>query len=137
MRKIQITLSVCALLALAAEPAVGGATRPRSIEHPANVALIEAPNSWTYVHFPSNLRLYVSDKDPPSKSACNVGCDSAWPPLLAAPGEKPMGEWTIIVRDDGRTQWTYQSRPVYLRFHDSVEKPSGDGIDGVWHFLEP
>jgi predicted lipoprotein with Yx(FWY)xxD motif len=57
--------------------------------------------------------------------------------VIAPAGATPLGDWTVVVRDDGRSQWAYKGRPAYTRRHDTPEKPAGDGIDGAWHFLEP
>ena len=107
-------------------------------ENPREVALIEGTQGWKYVHFPTNLPLYTYDRDSAGKSACNnkEGCSSAWPPLRARNDAKPLGDWTIVLRDDGIRQWAYKGRPVYLRYHDSPTAPSGDGADGVWHLLK-
>ena len=137
MRSGTIALLACALHFLTMTSAIAGNAAPGKTEHPANVALIHDDSGWRYVHFPSNLRLYVYDRDLAGQSTCNLGCEGAWPPLLVGANEKPLGDWTIIVRGDGNRQWAYMGRPVYGRFHDSVEAPSGNGIDGVWHFLEP
>ena len=98
MRTGTIALLVCALHALIAASAIAGDAAPAKTEHPANVALIKDDTGWRYVHFPSNLRLYVFDRDSAGQSACNLGCDGAWPPLLVGENEKPLGDWTIIVR---------------------------------------
>jgi predicted lipoprotein with Yx(FWY)xxD motif len=82
--------------------------------------------------------LYVFASDSPGKSSCNAGCDSAWPPLLArehAVGAK-VGEWIVIARDDGRRQWAYRGKPVYMAYHDlgqSAKELSASGF----HLLEP
>jgi predicted lipoprotein with Yx(FWY)xxD motif len=106
------------------------------IVYPANVALSEEPpKGMVFRHFPSGLRLYVYDQDSPGKSVCTAGCESAWPPLIARAGSRPMGDWTLVTRDDGQKQWAYKGRPIYMRFHDDPNKPMGDGLDGLWHLL--
>ena len=110
---------------------------PTYLEHPGQVALVESAAGWRYVHFPTNLRLYTFDQDSDNKSACNLGCSSVWPPLVAPDDAKPIGDWTVFMREDGRRQWAYKGRPVYLRYHDSPSRPAGDGVDGLWHFLDP
>lgn len=110
------------------------------LEHPSNVALVEGakPGDLVYKHFPTNLRLYVFDKDGPGKSNCNEPCTAAWPPLLVPQGDaRNVGDWKPFKRDDGRLQWAYKGHPVYVRYHDSPDMPMGDGIDGAWHFLTP
>src|ERR1700746_348290 len=61
----------------------------------------------------SGMTLYVFDKDSGGKSACNGPCASNWPPLKASAGAMPMGDYSIISRDDGSTQWAYKGRPLY------------------------
>ena len=56
---------------------------------------------------------------------------------MDAADKNNVGSWTIIKRDDGTRQWAYKGQPVYTLFHDNVEKPIGNGVEGVWHFLEP
>ncbi len=124
-------------VAQAAEPPKTSA-EPRHTEHPGEVALIQSGNEFAYKHFPTNLALYYYDKDTPTASACNGECSYAWPPVTAPISAKPLGDWTLVRRTDTRDQWAYKGKPVYVRFHDSVEKPSGEGADGgAWHVLKP
>lgn len=119
-------------------PALAGPNPPEKSEHPGNVALIQNSEGYAYVHFPANVRLYIYDRDETGRSNCNDGCASAWPPLIAAENDTArLGDWSVVPRADGRRQWAYKGRPVYLRFHDSIEAPAGNGVDGVWRYLEP
>ncbi len=136
MRTVMIAAIAGALLPLIAASAVAQTAPPKSA-YPGEVALVQEPSGFVYRHFPTGLRLYFSDQDAKGKSNCNAGCAAAWPPLLPHDGAAPMGDWTIIARDDGGKQWAYQGRPVYVRYHDSPSQPQGDGLDGTWHFLEP
>ena len=122
--------SLFAVAALAAKPTI-------KLEHPGDTALSEdEPGVYVYKSFPTLLRLYVNDKDPAGKSTCNEGCASAWPPLRVSPSEKsPVGDWTIILRDDGSKQWAYKNKPVYTRFHD-IDPDPGAAKEG-FHLLEP
>src|SRR5262249_49923744 len=110
---------------------------PAKLEHPQDAALTEeAPGQFVYRSFPASLRLYVYDKDRPGKSACSGVCASAWPPLRVSAGEKgPVGDWTIIVREDGIRQWAYKNKPVYTRFHDLDLDP--DSEKEGFHALRP
>jgi hypothetical protein len=106
--------------------------------HPGDTALSKDSNGkWQIRSFPTLLTLYVSDRDQPGKSNCNSGCDSAWPPLFVSKDEatEKVGDWTVIVRDDGRTQWAYKGQPVYVRFHD-IPLDAHDVSEG-WRKLEP
>lgn len=138
MRVASAALFTCALLCWTTGVVSGAEKAPVKLQHPAEAALIEDPaHGWIYRHFPTGLRLYVFDGDSAGKSKCNLGCDTAWPPLIAPADAKTTGDWTPLVRDDGRKQWAYKGRPVYTRIHDSPAKPSGDGVEGAWHLLEP
>ena len=69
---------------------------------------------------------------------CNGGCARAWIPLeVEGADTKPVGDWRILVREDGTRHWAYKGKPVYSLFHDSAERPVGNGVEGVWHFLVP
>ena len=85
------------------------------------------------------MTLYTFDKDAtPGKSACNGQCAQNWPPLAAKSAAKPMGDWTVVTRDDGSKQWAYKGKPLYTWVKDS--KPgdtSGEGVNNVWHVAKP
>lgn len=87
------------------------------------------------------MTLYVWDNDltAPGKSLCVGVCVLSWPPFLAADDAKPTGDYTLVVRDDGKKQWAYKGRPLYLWVNDN--KPgdrTGDGFrGGIWHLVQP
>jgi predicted lipoprotein with Yx(FWY)xxD motif len=85
------------------------------------------------------MTLYTFDKDSAGKSACNGPCAVNWPPALVSDDTKPMGPWTVVVRDDGLKQWAYKGKPVYAFAKDA--KPgdtTGDGfLNGAWHIAKP
>jgi predicted lipoprotein with Yx(FWY)xxD motif len=87
----------------------------------------------------NGMTLYIFDKDSGGKSACNGPCTGNWPPLTAAAGAMPMGNYSIITRDDGSKQWAYKGRPLYTWKND--KKPgdiTGDGfLNGAWHIAQP
>jgi len=125
------------VLTCAISVASAASAEPEKLEHPGVVALSQSEKGeWIYRKFPSSLRLYVSERDAPGRSNCAEGCSSAWPPVLAAETDLPVGDWTPILRGDGRRQWAYKGRPAYLRYHDAPEAPQGDGIDG-FKLLKP
>jgi predicted lipoprotein with Yx(FWY)xxD motif len=51
----------------------------------------------------------------------------------------PMGDYSVITRDDGSKQWAYKGRPLYAWKNDT--KPgdiTGDGfLNGAWHIAQP
>jgi len=86
------------------------------------------------------MTLYTFDKDAANsgKSVCNDQCAKNWPPVMAEASAKPMGDWTLVTRDDGSKQWAYKGKPVYLFAPDT--KPgdkTGEGKGGVWHVIKP
>lgn len=83
------------------------------------------------------MTLYVYDKDSKGKSACYGACAANWPPLTAARGAKAHGDFSLVARKDGKHQWAYDGKPLYLWKNDS--KPgdmTGDGVAGVWHLAK-
>lgn len=87
---------------------------------------------------PAGMTLYVFDKDSAGKSACNGECAVKWPPLLADAGAAASGDFALIQRADGKAQWAYKGKPLYLWFKD--QKPgdtTGDGVNNVWHVARP
>jgi|SRR5208282_3872511 len=87
----------------------------------------------------SGMTLYVFDKDSVGKSACNGPCAGNWPPLMAAAAATPMGDYTIITRDDGTKQWAYKGRPLYNWKNDKAAGDiTGDGfLNNAWHIAQP
>ena len=82
----------------------------------------------------SGMTLYTFDKDEAGKSNCYDECATEWPPFLAAANAMAEGDWTIIERTDGKKQWAYEGKPLYL-YHDDKKAGDvmGDGEGGVWH----
>jgi predicted lipoprotein with Yx(FWY)xxD motif len=85
------------------------------------------------------MTLYTFAKDSKGKSACNGGCATNWPPLMAASGDKGGDGYSMIKRDDGEIQWAYKDKPLYTWKND--KKPgdiTGDGfLNGAWHIAKP
>ena len=132
-----LTLAVALLAAQATVFGQDGAESPENMAHPGAVALSEAkPGQWSYKAFPSLRPLYVNENDSDGKSTCYDSCAMAWPPLEAGDQDTDVGHWSVVERDNGTLQWAYKGQPVYQRFHDSVTRPRGDGLDG-FHLLKP
>jgi predicted lipoprotein with Yx(FWY)xxD motif len=137
MRLVAPTLLIVTAWAtqLSAQPtASGDGAAPPT--HPEEVAWMdEGEQGYLYRRFPGGQRLYYNDRDPRGRSTCYEGCAAAWPPVPAPADAKPVGPWSVVVRKDGSRQWALKGRPIYTRFHDSPEKPTADGYEGVWHVL--
>ena len=77
--------------------------------------------------------LYTYAKDAPGKSNCNGRCADAWPPYLVTSEDAAGGYFTVITRDDGKRQWAFDGKPLYLNATDSrTGDRKGGGVDGLW-----
>ncbi len=88
----------------------------------------------------TGMTLYTFAKDTaPGKSACNGPCAANWPPLMAKADAQPVGDWTVITRDDGSKQWAYEGKPLYAWVKDQQEgDTTGDGfLNGAWKAAHP
>ena len=66
----------------------------------------------------NGMTVYTSAADPVGKSVCNDECTKMWHPVLVYPGAEPLGNWSVIERDDGTSQWALNGKPVYTYFMD-------------------
>lgn len=139
MRKTLRAFLIGTLCAVTATAALAAAAPEPKKEHPGDIALLQENDGWVYRHAISGFRLYVSDRDVGGKSTCLGGCSRAWIPLYVngAESSNHIGDWTAVNRDDGTRQWAYKGRPAYMLFHDTPERPIGNGVEGNWFLLEP
>jgi predicted lipoprotein with Yx(FWY)xxD motif len=89
---------------------------------------------------PTGMTLYTFTRDAAGsgKSSCNGPCATSWPPLMATDTAKPMGAYTIVVRDDGKKQWAYKGSPLYYWTKDTkAGDKTGDGVNNVWKVARP
>ena len=90
---------------------------------------------------PNGMTLYTFSRDTvgSGKSACNGPCITNWPALVAPDAAKPMGDYSVVMRDDGKKQWAYKGAPLYYWAKDM--KPgdrTGDGFaNGNWKIARP
>lgn len=83
----------------------------------------------------SGRPLYTYDKDTPGQSNCYAQCAVLWPPLLAGDGDVPSGDFTLVVRKDGRRQWAFKGLPLYYWVSDRVPgPPTGEAVAG-WKLI--
>jgi predicted lipoprotein with Yx(FWY)xxD motif len=47
-------------------------------------------------------------------------CTQKWPPFEPAANAVAVGKWTISTRSDGRRQWAYEGKPLYLSILDRM-----------------
>ena len=80
----------------------------------------------------AGMTVYIFDKDQPGKSVCNGPCAVNWPPLAVGDNARPMGDWTIVMRDDGLKQWAYKGKPLYYWVKDTQPgERTGDPFDDL------
>jgi predicted lipoprotein with Yx(FWY)xxD motif len=81
--------------------------------------------------------LYSYDPDGTSgHSSCDGPCAAVWPPYLVDDGLKSTGDFSATLRTDGKRQWVYRGRPLYLFAGDAGPGDrDGDGVNGAWHVL--
>ncbi len=63
-----------------------------------------------------------------------LSCTQMWPPMLADKDAKPVGDWTLVARDDGTRQWAYAQQPLYTFKYDRMP---GDTIGGTKRDMKP
>ena len=68
---------------------------------------------WNRIGDADGRTLFISDGDQPGAANCVGECAKEFPPLLAAPGAKAFGDWSLVPRASGKMQWAYQSHPLY------------------------
>jgi predicted lipoprotein with Yx(FWY)xxD motif len=128
MRK-RIIFAIPAILVVAATASLAAEDYgPLKVQQTAAGKVLADPNGMT---------LYTYDKDTPGKSACTGECAEYWPPVKASASDKPVGDLTLITRDDGTKQWADGGKPLYTYVKD--KKPgdvTGDGVNKIWHAVK-
>jgi len=121
-----------AVLALTAPPVCAAGADPNP-NHPGEVALGRDDGKWVYKSFPAFLPLYTFEGDDNGKSNCDAVCAAVWPIIRAPESASPTGDWTVVMRADGRRQWAYKGRPVYTFYYDRPYERKGEGrVAGWW-----
>ncbi|HLG89432.1 MAG TPA: hypothetical protein VKZ79_19810 [Alphaproteobacteria bacterium] len=103
---------------------------------PDGVAVQELLNAGGEVFVNSEGNpLYTFDGDRAGKPSCTgAPCADHWTPFEAAQLAKPVGDFTVVHRDDGIYQWAYKGQPLYAYTGDTEPGDAkGNGLDGKWH----
>ncbi len=104
---------------------------------PAEISLIKDGDEYLF-QSEAAVPFYTFDDDEPGVSNCTGTCAETWWPVRAKKSDaRAQGPWSLIERDDGRSQWAYKGQPIYYYLHDQPGTSAGDGIDGKWHVLKP
>lgn len=124
------------ILALALATSLGSAAQAQSAPVPLSTRQTE---SGPVLVDGQGMTLYTFARDAEGRSACNEACAVNWPPLTAADGAVPEGDYGVIVRDDGTRQWTFRGRPLYRWRRDARPgDATGDGLlEGAWRIARP
>jgi predicted lipoprotein with Yx(FWY)xxD motif len=124
-------------MALMAPSVVSGQDGPVPPTTPPGVTLVdvvrELPVSsdqilWTRLGDAEGRTVLRSHADSPGVSRCDATCGVEFPPLLAAAGATPFGDWSVVRRSAGQLQWAYQSSPLHTW---SVEQEPGEVATNV------
>ena len=80
------------------------------------------------------MTLYTYARDvKPGVSACIEQCSTTWPPYLADDKAEATGDFTLIAREDGTTQWAYENKPLYrYSVDESPGDTYGEGVQALW-----
>ena len=97
---------------------------------PPGVKLDKHGHGWIMAN-EKGMTLYTTILDQnPGKSACNDACAKQWPPFAAAADAAPVGDFSVIGRNDGSTQWAYRGKALYKFAGDVLaEDVNGIGVD--------
>ena len=80
----------------------------------------------------TGMTLYSFDGDPErSSQVCGAGeCDRSWSALQAPEIANPVGDFSVIARADGISQWSFRGRPLYTFGGDRNPGDAGGlGVD--------
>jgi predicted lipoprotein with Yx(FWY)xxD motif len=125
---LRYSLAASALLAVGA-PRLFAATHEVPATTPAGVTLVEVVRElnasepkllWIRPGDSEGHTLLSFDRDTAQHSACVDACAKEFLPLRAARGARPFGDWSLVARHDGASQWAYQRHPLYTWAKESM-----------------
>jgi len=132
-----------AILALVlATAAVLGAQALAAPADASPVVKVNAPKFGAILATQGHLALYTWNQEKDKKVHCTGACATTWPPLVvpahtmvAKHVSGVMGTFGTIVRPDGKTQVTWDGRPLYTFHGDTRTKILCNGVDG-WYVVK-
>lgn len=83
--------------------------------------------------------LYTRYTDEPGVVTCTLDCAQTWPPHTTSVTEQGIsGNFDVIPRDEGTSQWTLLGYPLYSFAGDAApDDVNGDGVDNQWALARP
>ena len=132
MRRLTV-LALAVLVAVLAFSAAAGAGSTAPTKRVVKVETLSDGGSVL-----ANLKgrtLYSLSVEKHGKFICTGGCLSIWHPLVVAKGVKPTGPVSLgtVERPEGKTQVTYQGRPLYRFAEDTGGPDQRRGDQGRRH----
>ncbi len=128
-------------LVLAAAAVIGTQAFAASA-HMGPVVKINAPKFGAILATDDHLALYTWNTEKDKKVHCTGACATTWPPLTVAAHTMidkhiagVMGTFGTIVRPDGKTQVTWDGRPLYTFHGDTKTKILCNGVGG-WYVVK-
>lgn len=108
----------------------------KGVKIPPGVSVRElaAANGWVFTNADAKP-LYTTDDDlAAGKPTCIGGaCALSWAPFLASQLSKSVGDFSVVKRGDGVSQWAYKGRPLYTHAGDREPGDTvGNARDGKW-----
>ncbi|HEX9030416.1 MAG TPA: hypothetical protein VF834_01140 [Streptosporangiaceae bacterium] len=135
-----LTAAGCASSATPASSSSGGTTTHTGAPASSGSALKTTTiGGATVLTNAKGLTLYWFAPDTSTKSNCNGGCATVWPPVKGPATAKSgvTGTFATITRSDGSVQATYNGHPLYTYTGDSAPgQANGNGLNasgGIWH----
>jgi predicted lipoprotein with Yx(FWY)xxD motif len=107
-------------------------------------ATIQSSDAGELIADKNGFTVYAHDSGGQGRRRLGVvvpSCDSAdcldpqWRPFIAGSDAKPVGSWTLVVLPDGKRQWAYKGRKLFI---NSLDQRPGDfkgirfGGDRTW-----
>jgi predicted lipoprotein with Yx(FWY)xxD motif len=128
------------LLILVAALALGAGTASASNEASRSTVTLRSSAYGKILFDGGGRALYAFTKDPRRRSVCAGACAKAWPPYVVGTRPKAgLGVKSALLgttrRADGRTQVTYNGRPLYYYVGDPVGQVRCQNVSefgGLW-----
>ncbi len=106
------------------------------------VVKVNAPKFGAILATRGHLALYTWNQEKDKKVHCTGACATTWPPLVVPAHTMVdkhvagvMGTFGTIVRPDGKTQVTWDGRPLYTFHGDTKTKILCNGVGG-WYVVK-
>jgi predicted lipoprotein with Yx(FWY)xxD motif len=101
---------------------------PRALRLPREVSISEVLGApGVALVNSSGMSLYAFGK---KASKANDPVSTVWQPLIAPASALPVGDFTIVSREHGDTQWAFKGKPLYTFEQDrELNDANGRGVD--------